>query len=98
MKPHCVRILLIAVILMLFSGSVGYASTRVRFLGETVLNDASVRISGGARHACQVNEDGTVRCWGSNDFGQLGDGRLTSQPILSPVLVSGLNNAVAVAA
>src|SRR5262245_26519217 len=98
MKPYCSRVLLSAVLLTLFSESASHASTRARFLGETVLADASVRISGGARHACQVNEDGTVRCWGANDFGQLGNGGITPQPTLAPVLVTGLSNAVAVAA
>ena len=74
----------------------GRAATRARFRAETVLNDASVRISAGFQHACQVNEDGTARCWGVNSTGQLGDG--TISPSSTPVPVSGLTNAVAISA
>src|ERR1044072_8371774 len=74
------------------------AATRARFRAETILNDPSVRISAGTSHTCQVNEDGTVRCWGRNTFGQLGNGITTTDPTRVPVLVSGLTTAVAVAA
>ena len=40
--------------------------------------------------------DGTARCWGNNWFGQLGDGTTTERH--TPVAVSGLSNAVAIAA
>src|SRR4030095_2042845 len=76
----------------------GEAATRARFRAETILNDPSVRISAGTSHSCQVNEDGTVRCWGGNVSGQLGNGITTTDPTRVPVLVSGLTTAVAVAA
>jgi len=31
-------------------------------------------ISGGWRHSCAILDDGTVKCWGNNLFGQLGGG------------------------
>jgi alpha-tubulin suppressor-like RCC1 family protein len=31
-------------------------------------------ISSGAAHSCAVKSDGSVACWGSNSFGQVGDG------------------------
>jgi alpha-tubulin suppressor-like RCC1 family protein len=48
-----------------------------------------VQVATGASHTCARLMDGTVRCWGSNAFGQVGDG--TTDPInapnLSPVTV-----------
>jgi alpha-tubulin suppressor-like RCC1 family protein len=39
-------------------------------------------------HTCAVLADGTVKCWGFNDYGQLGDG--TSEDRNVPVKVEGL--------
>ena len=38
----------------------------------------ATRISVGGNHACAVMDDTTVRCWGYNGNGQLGDGTTTS--------------------
>ncbi len=48
------------------------------------------------RHGLAVLDDGTVRAWGDNDVGQLGDG--TTDFRLTPVPVVGLTNVIAVAA
>lgn len=50
----------------------------------------SVKTSGD--FACAVTFDGRVMCWGSNTYGQLGNGSFTSSN--SPVQVLGLTNAV----
>ena len=34
----------------------------------------AVDISAGSYHTCTLLDDGSIRCWGSNAFGQLGDG------------------------
>lgn len=67
------------------------------------------QVSAGAFHTCAVAGDGTVWCWGRNDSGQLGTGSrfgpdscLKSPSWLAcspkPVRVSGIKNAVMVAA
>ena len=49
------------------------------------LGKSAVSISAGSYHSCAVLDDGSLRCWGSNEFGQLGDG--TSIERTSPVSV-----------
>jgi hypothetical protein len=41
---------------------------------------AVVHLSAGATHACARFEDGAVRCWGGNSFGQIGDGTAVQRP------------------
>jgi alpha-tubulin suppressor-like RCC1 family protein len=53
-------------------------------------------VTTGAQHSLALLKDGTVRAWGSNVRGQLGDGTTTNRR--SPVAVLGIKNAVAVAA
>jgi alpha-tubulin suppressor-like RCC1 family protein len=59
---------------------------------------SAVSISAGGYHDCAVFDDGTVRCWGSNDHGQLGDGTVSDVPVTTPVVVHGITTAVAVSA
>jgi alpha-tubulin suppressor-like RCC1 family protein len=54
--------------------------------------------TGGFYHTCALLSDGTAKCWGYNYWGQLGDGARTNRLRLTPVTVSGLTNAVAIAA
>jgi alpha-tubulin suppressor-like RCC1 family protein len=53
-----------------------------------------VSVSAGISHIVVAKKDGTVWAWGNNDFGQLGNGTLTSSA--TPVQVKGISNAVAV--
>jgi alpha-tubulin suppressor-like RCC1 family protein len=78
-----------------FIHSGGHAASGGKAMGETTPRDWTARIAASAFHTCQLNHDGTVRCWGDNSSGQLGDGTTTSNP--SPVTVSGISNAVAIA-
>jgi alpha-tubulin suppressor-like RCC1 family protein len=60
----------------------------------TGITDA-VQVSGGDYHALALRPDGTVRSWGYNHYGELGNG--TTSDSSTPVSVHGITNAVAVA-
>jgi alpha-tubulin suppressor-like RCC1 family protein len=68
--------------------------------GTTTNRNAPVAVSGLSSgvasiatmgdHSCAVLSTGTVRCWGGNEYGQLGDGTTTDRS--TPVAVSGLTD------
>lgn len=55
-----------------------------------------VAIAAGGSHTIELKPDGTVWAWGSNQYGQLGDGTTTNSP--APIQVSGLTDITAIAA
>lgn len=57
---------------------------------------AARQIAAGLDFTCASLVGGTVRCWGNNRYGQLGDG--TTNNAVLPVAVTGLHSATAVAA
>ncbi|MBX7147889.1 thrombospondin type 3 repeat-containing protein [bacterium] len=54
----------------------------------------AVGMSLGQNHACARISDGTIKCWGNNNTGQLGDGTTITRT--TPVSVVGINNAVGI--
>ncbi|MBN8203935.1 HYR domain-containing protein [Bacillus sp. NTK034] len=58
--------------------------------------DSAIAVSGRGNHSLALLADGTIRAWGSNDFGPLGDGSNTSRNV--PVRVRGISDAVAISA
>jgi alpha-tubulin suppressor-like RCC1 family protein len=51
-------------------------------------SSTAVSVTSGSGHSCAVMANGTVKCWGKNDIGQLGDGTTTNRRV--PVSVSGI--------
>jgi alpha-tubulin suppressor-like RCC1 family protein len=56
------------------------------------LNTGVIEISSGNLHSCAHLSDRSAKCWGSNDYAQLGDGAGTARP--EPVDVIGLGGAI----
>jgi len=82
-------------------GTVRCAATPDRRLGPHALDDLWDEVEGVARavdvsaardHACAVVQGGGVRCWGSNEYGELGDG--STEPRSGAVAVRSVAGAV----
>jgi alpha-tubulin suppressor-like RCC1 family protein len=76
-------------------GQLGYGQTAdYRFTAVDVLGLGSgvAEIASDGGSACALTAGGGVKCWGSNTYGQLGDG--TAVDRRSPVPVSGLGQGV----
>lgn len=72
------------------NGQLGDGS-RVAQLQPVVVNGLSgvaKAVETGTAHTCALRNDGSVFCWGSNEFNQVGDGTVT--PRTAPTAVSGL--------
>jgi len=67
-------------------------STPVSVVGITT----ATQVSGGSQNTCALLADGTVRCWGRNHRGQLGN-NTQGNPSSVPVPVSGLTNVAQIA-
>ncbi len=65
-------------------GQLGYSRTDnlgdgepVTAFGYVTLGGLATNITAGGDHTCAVMASGTLRCWGRNDYGQLGRGNTT---------------------
>ncbi|MDF1759966.1 MAG: hypothetical protein P1U40_05475 [Coxiellaceae bacterium] len=74
------------------SGQIGDGSTAERREPVRVhgLPTSVTALTSGSNHTCALLKNGQIRCWGSNEHGQLGDSSFTNR--LHPTAVSDLSN------
>lgn len=79
-------------------GQVGYPANLNNFVPQDVtgLTSGVTAIAAGDRHTCAALVSGSVRCWGYDAGGQLGDGTTTTST--TPVTATGVSGVVALAA
>lgn len=70
----------------------GTNSTPTSPVDVTGLSGRVVSLAVGERHTCAVMDTGSLKCWGENQRGQLGDGTFTGS--FTPRDVSGLTSGV----
>jgi hypothetical protein len=77
-----------------YSNSFGTVTT---WSAASLVQAKPQKISSGDLHSCSLLSDGSVKCWGLNNYGELGDGTNGNSSSV-PVLVSGISNAIGIAA
>lgn len=75
------------------NGTTTNSSLPVNVVG---LSSGVLAVSAGEHYSCAVLSAGTVKCWGIDESGQLGDGGSNPSPV--PVTVVGLSNVVGISA
>jgi len=79
------------------NGQLGNGSTThtvvavpVTGIDGSTLATTAVSVAGGKTHSCAVMADGTVKCWGLNDYGQLGNDSTSNSSVpVSVVVIDG---------
>lgn len=76
-------------VLSTYKGSDGAAVYTIE-VGGSVFEAKLVGVGSGT--TCAIANDGSLKCWGRNNFGQLGDGSTTDSAV--PVTVKGLSETI----
>lgn len=71
------------------------APVQVSVLTGGIPTAEAVQVDVGAQHACAVDSDGNLWCWGNNDAGQLGTGDNTGSSV--PMQIDGVTGVAEVA-
>lgn len=74
-------------------GNGSLSTSRLPVAVASAGSEVAIAIATGNTHTCALLTSGAVRCWGSNDDGELGNGSTTLSKL--PVAVSGISDAVA---
>jgi alpha-tubulin suppressor-like RCC1 family protein len=93
-------LLLVALDVTASAGPAGAARPSGSERGSQAGPTTPIAVSGDGGHACVLLADGTIRCWGNNIWGALGNGTAVDwaleRPVPVPVPVVGISTATAV--
>ena len=78
-----------------YMGQLGDGTTNIRSnipvyvdgFGDAGEDEGAIAISAGSNHTCVITSENGIKCWGYNNYGQLGDGKYINSN--TPVVVTG---------
>jgi len=77
-------------------GAINMADKRSHAAAVSGITSGALAVTNGGQHSCALLKDRTVKCWGFNSSGQLGDGTFAIRS--APVSVNGLTGVLALTA